>query len=84
MRMNLFDKSCAVLAVILAVIFMLLGGLGVFTGCKAHFVLPPILGGIPLLVGWGILKAVLVAWKVTSTEQQTGSEPFEQFRNDEF
>jgi len=69
MRMNLFDKICAVLAFVLAVIFVLLGGLGIFTGCKANFVLPPILGGIPLLVGWGIIKAVLVAWKANSEER---------------
>lgn len=68
MRMNLFDKICAVLAFILAVIFVLLGGLGIFTGCKANFALPPILGGLPLLVGWGIIKAVLVAWKVDSSD----------------
>ena len=60
--MNVFDKICAVLAFILGIILILLGAVGLFTGCKANFSLPPILGVIPALVGWGIVKAILVAW----------------------
>lgn len=76
MRMNLFDKICAVMAIILGGVFVLLGGLGVFMGCKAHFTLPPILGGIPLLVGWGIIKAILVAWHA-GPEKTSGSSHYE-------
>lgn len=61
--MNVFDKICAVLAFILGIILILLGAVGLFTGCKANFSLPPILGVIPALVGWGIIKAILVAWR---------------------
>jgi len=32
-------------------------------GCKAHFTLPPILGALPALAGWGIVKPIIVAWK---------------------
>jgi len=63
MKMNLFDKICAVLAFILGGLFLLFGGLGLFMGCNAHFSLPPILGVIPFFVGWGIIKPILVAWK---------------------
>lgn len=61
--MNIFDKICAVLAFALGIVLLLLGALGLFTGCKANFTLPPILGVVPALVGWGILKPIWVAWK---------------------
>ena len=61
--MNIFDKICAVLGFALGVVFILLGVIGLFRGCKADFALPPILGAIPAFVGWGIVKPVVVAWK---------------------
>lgn len=63
MKLNLFDKICAVLAFVQGLIFLLLGGFGIFTGCRANFSLPPILGGLPLLFGWGIIKPILVSWR---------------------
>lgn len=62
--MNLFDRICAALAMILGVVLLVLGIVGLFTGCKANFTLPPILGVLPALVGWGIAKSVWVAWSV--------------------
>jgi hypothetical protein len=62
-EMNLFDKICCVPAVILGILLLLLGIPGLFTGCRANFSLPPILGIIPALVGWGIIRAVWLAWK---------------------
>ncbi len=61
--MNTFDKICAALAFVLGLVLMMLGVFGVFTGCKFNFALPPIVGGLPILFGWGILKPVVVAWK---------------------
>ncbi len=61
--MNIFDKICAGLAFVLGAILIVLGVVGLFTGCKAHFVLPPVLGAIPALLGWGIVKPVIVAWR---------------------
>lgn len=60
--MNAFDKICAALAFLLGIALLVLGVVGVFTGCKAHFTLPPVLGVIPAFVGWGIVRAVYVAW----------------------
>ncbi len=60
--MNIFDKICACLAFALGVVFIVLGIPGLFTGCKANFSLPPILGVVPALVGWGIIKSIIVAW----------------------
>lgn len=64
--MNLFDKICAVLAFGLGAVLLALGVIGTFTGCKAHFTLPPILGALPAIAGWGILKPIIVAWKSPS------------------
>ena len=61
--MNIFDKICAVLAFALGIILLVLGAFGLFTGCRANFTLPPILGVVAALVGWGILKPIWVAWK---------------------
>ena len=60
---NLFDKICAVPAFGLGAVLLALGVIGLFTGCKAHFALPPILGVLPALAGWGIIKPIIVAWK---------------------
>ena len=64
--MNLFDKICAVLAFIVGAIFLPLGVIGLFTGCNAHFTLPPIFGFLPALLGWGIVKPIIVAWKTSN------------------
>ena len=61
--MSWFDKTCAVLAFLLGVVFLILGAIGLFAGCSANFRLPPILGGLPALVGWGIVRSILVAWR---------------------
>jgi len=71
--MNVFDKICAVLAFILGIILILLGAVGLFTGCKANFSLPPILGVIPALVGWGIIKAIFVAWRSPRKKKVLGT-----------
>ena len=63
--MNIFDKICAVLGFLLGTVFLLLGAFGLFFGCNAHFTLPPIVGALPLLFGWGIVKPIVVAWKST-------------------
>ncbi len=60
--MNLFDKFCAILAFLLGLVFLVLGGLGLFMGCSASFQLPPPLGFVPFLVGWGIVRAVYFGW----------------------
>jgi hypothetical protein len=62
-RMNGFDKFCAVLAFGLGAVFLLLGTIGLVVGCSAHFTLPPVLGVVPALVGWGIVRAIYLAWK---------------------
>ena len=57
-----FEKFCAVLAFALGVGFMLLGVLGLFTGCSANFRLPPVVGVIPAFVGWGIIRPIMKSW----------------------
>jgi hypothetical protein len=62
--MNTFDKFCAGAAFLVGIVLLILGVFGLIFGCNAHFTLPPILGGIPALVGWGILRSVRVAWRI--------------------
>jgi len=77
-RLNLFDKLCAGAAAVLAIVLLLLGGIGIFTGCSANFTLPPILGVLPALIGWGILRSVILAFRATRAAAQTSnpSSPF--------
>jgi hypothetical protein len=65
--MNAFDKFCAALAFLLGIVFLVLGVLGLFTGCNAHFTLPPVVGVVPAFVGWGIVRAVYFAWNPPSS-----------------
>jgi hypothetical protein len=60
--MNAFDKLCGAVAFVLGLVFLVLGVLGLFSGCKANFTLPPIAGVLPAFVGWGIIRAVYLAW----------------------
>jgi len=60
--MNGFDRFCAVFAFLLGLVLLVLGIIGLFTGCGAHFTLPPVVGAIPAFVGWGIVRAVYFAW----------------------
>jgi len=75
---NMFDKICAVLAFILGAIFILFGVIGLFTGCKAHFSLPPVMGVLPALAGWGIIKPIMIAWNTTKPPQIQHPPPLEQ------
>jgi hypothetical protein len=68
--MNLFDRICACLACIMGCVFVILGVLGLFMGCKANFTLPPILGGLPALIGWGIIKPIIIAWKKPASSSE--------------
>ncbi len=64
--MNIFDKMCAVPAILLGVVFMFLGALGLFKGCNAHFALPPVLGVVPFFVGWGMCVSLVKSWNINS------------------
>ena len=62
--MTVFDRICAGLAFAFGVVLAVLGILGLFFGCSANFTLPPVMGIIPALVGWGIIRTGRIAWRV--------------------
>jgi len=64
--MNLFDKICAVPTIVLGVVFMVLGAVGLFVGCNAHFTLPPILGGLPFFFGWAMCIGLVKYWRLAA------------------
>ena len=64
--MRTFDKVCSVLSIPIGIIFMILGAVGLFTGAKAHFSLPPILGGLPFFLGWGMSIPWIRDWKISN------------------
>ena len=61
--MNRFDKVCAVPACLFGIVLLMLGVPGLFIGCSASLRLPPVVGVIPALVGWGIVRCVWIAWR---------------------
>lgn len=71
--MTLFDKICAVLAMMLAVVFLVLGAIGLFTGANANFSLPPVLGALPFFIGWGIFRSVTIAWHSSNEAKDRAS-----------
>ena len=68
-RLNLFDRICALLAAILGLLLLLIGGFGLFFGAQASFTLPPILGALPALVGWGIVRSVICAFRANRSQR---------------
>jgi hypothetical protein len=60
--MNVFDKLCAAFAFALGICFLIVGILGLFIGSAAYFRLPPVIGCLPAFAGWGIVRAIYVAW----------------------
>ena len=64
--MSLFDKICAVPTIIVGVIFMILGAFGLIFGANANFTLPPILGGLPFLVGWAMCVVLIKYWRLST------------------
>lgn len=64
--MTTFDKICAAFSIAIGLIFMLLGVVGLFIGASAHFTLPPGLGGLPFLLGWGMSIPLIKYWKLSS------------------
>ena len=69
--MNLFDKICAVPTIAVGAIFMALGGFGLVFGCNAHFTLPPILGGLPFFLGWGMCVVLIKYWRLSARLKQS-------------
>ena len=65
-RMTTFDKICAALSIAVGAIFMVLGAFGLIFGSKAHFTLPPIIGGLPFFLGWGMCVPLVKFWKMSN------------------
>ena len=61
-----FDKVCAVFAIPIGVVFMVLGVVGLFTGSKASFSLPRIIGVLPFFLGWGMSIPLIKYWRNTN------------------
>lgn len=61
--MTAFDKLCATIAIPIGIAFMLLGIVGLFTGSKAHFALPPVLGFLPFFLGWAMSVTLIRFWR---------------------
>ena len=72
--MTVFDKICAALSIAIGAIFMLMGVIGLFVGSKAHFVLPPILGGLPFLLGWGMCVPLVKYWRMSNRAKDAADE----------
>ena len=70
--MNTFDKLCACLAIPIGAIFMLLGIVGLFTGARAHFTLPPLLGVLPFFLGWAMCVSLVKCWLKTNENHLEG------------
>lgn len=63
--MNKFDKVCAVLAIPIGGVFMILGIIGLFAGSSANFSLPPIIGVLPFFLGWAMCVTIIKFWKAS-------------------
>ena len=57
-----FDKIAALITIPIGAAFLILGAIGLFFGSSAHFTLPPILGGLPLILGWSMCVTLIRFW----------------------
>jgi hypothetical protein len=60
--LTVFDRICAMLALAVGVFLLIDGIVGLFVGSAAWYRFPPVLGVLPALCGWGILRCFYVAW----------------------
>jgi len=58
-----FERFCAAGAFILGVALGVSGVFGQFLGVEMSITLPPVLGGLCALIGWGIIRSVIIAWR---------------------
>jgi hypothetical protein len=68
--MTAFDKVCAVFAIPIGIVFMILGADGLFAGANVHFTLPPILGGLPFFLGWGMTIPLIRYWRISNKSKR--------------
>jgi hypothetical protein len=64
-RMTRFDKVCAVLSIGGGGILMVVGVIGLFTGGSIRLSLPPVLGGLPFLLGWSMCVLIVRYWRLS-------------------
>jgi len=69
---NLFDKICGVLAIIIGALLLVIGIMGIFIGSAAHFTLPPLLGALPFFLGWSMCISTIKFWKQSNRIAQFG------------
>lgn len=60
------SKIAAVFAIIPGFILGIFGVIGLFTGCRAHFILPPILGGLIILPAWAMTIVLIRYWSLSN------------------
>lgn len=71
-RLTGFDMVCVGISLAMGVVPTILGTVGLCFGCSANFTLPPVLGALPGLAGWGIVKSAVVAFRVASPAPARG------------
>ena len=72
-RLSSFDRFCMFLAVLLSIPLIVLGTVGLIEGFTVRVTLPTVLGVLPALAGWGILRAVYLA--VRAGKRDTSDAP---------
>ncbi len=72
--MNVFDKICALFAFVMGIILLVAGVFGFFAGVRVWFTLPPILGLLPALAGWGIVRPVYLVWNMNKPDAVSSPE----------
>lgn len=80
-RLNAFDRLCVIVAFPVGIGFLFVGLPGCFMGANLNLTLPPVLGGLVFLAGWGILKAIIVAWQVTREDEEQIRKRIKTFRS---
>jgi hypothetical protein len=68
--MNIFEKICMVLTIPVGGVFMVGGGIGLFTGCDVQITFPPILGVLLFFLGFAMCVFLVRYWKLGNERAQ--------------
>jgi len=63
--MRLIDKLFAFVSIPIGGLLLLLGIIGAFTGFEYRIALPPILGALPIILGWSMLFTLSRLWRIS-------------------
>jgi Uma2 family endonuclease len=76
-RLNWLDRICVLTAMLVGSVILVGGLVGAFTGFDARVIhtpfVSPVAGAIPMILGWGIVRATFAVWRLDARLRESPS-----------